>query len=430
MLTSPRILVYTSPSRGHLYPIMDTALALARRGARVHVRTLAGECGVVEGAGLEAAPLDPRIEATPMTDWQVTSPVESVSRALSVFSARAVIEVEDLRRVLDDVRPDGVLLDTNCWGAQAAAEKSGVPWATWHPYPLPYPSVDVPPFGLGLPPARGPLGRLRDRFLRPLMDRPLVPALRGLNEVRRRVGVPELARLADIHEAPPLLLLQSAVPFEYSRRDWPANVARVGPGLWSPKAEAPAWLASTKKPIVLATCSTEYQADGRIVETAMEALADDPELQLVCTTAAVDPAALRAPAGVIVERFVPHAHVLGKACAVVAHGGMGITQRAIASGVPLCIVPWGRDQLEVGRRVAECGAGVVLPRGKLRADRLRASIAEARRCADATRRVKEAFEAAGGAERSAELVLALLTSPHGHRDDVDRRAAVTHDARA
>ncbi len=401
----PKILVYTSPGRGHLYPIMDTALALARRGAHVHVRTLSGERATVEAAGLAVAPVDPRIEALEMTDWQLSSPVEKVARALSVFAARAAVEVDDLRRAVDEVRPDALLVDTNCWGAQAVAEKSDLPWATWHPYPLPVPSVDVPPFGLGLRPARGPLGRLRDRVLDPILSRPFAPALRALNVVRRDVGVPELARMSDVYARPPLLLLQSAEPFEYVRRDWPDNVARVGPGLWSPPAEPPAWLAKAEKPIVLVTCSTEYQDDARIALTAIEALGEDPDVQLVCTTAGVDPAGIRAPAGVVVERFVPHALVLERACVVVAHGGMGITQRAIASGVPLCVVPWGRDQLEVGRRVAECGAGVVLPRGKLRADRLRASVSAARACADGVRRVKSAFEAAGGAERSAELLL-------------------------
>jgi MGT family glycosyltransferase len=221
--------------------------------------------------------------------------------------------------------------------------------------------------------------------------------------------------MPDVYRPPPLVLLQSAEPFEYRRRDWPANVARVGPGLWSPPAEPPAWLSSVNKPIVLVTCSTEYQNDGKIAQTAIEALGGDHDVQLVCTTAGVDPKTVRAPAGVVVERFVPHALVLAKACCVVAHGGMGITQRAIAMGVPVCVVPWGRDQLEVGRRVVESGAGVVLPRARLRADRLRAAIADARACAEGTRRVKAAFEAAGGAERSAELVIELVSARRAER---------------
>ena len=38
-----KILAYTSPSKGHLYPLMPTLLELRRRGHQVAVRTLASE---------------------------------------------------------------------------------------------------------------------------------------------------------------------------------------------------------------------------------------------------------------------------------------------------------------------------------------------------------------------------------------------------
>ena len=63
-----------------------------------------------------------------------------------------------------------------------------------------------------------------------------------------------------------------------------------------------------------------------------------------------------------VERFVSHAAVLERAAAVVCHGGMGIVQKAIAAGVPIAAVPFGRDQPEVARRVVEAGAGVAAAR--------------------------------------------------------------------
>jgi hypothetical protein len=36
---------------------------------------------------------------------------------------------------------------------------------------------------------------------------------------------------------------------------------------------------------------------------------------------------------------------------------MGITQKALAAGVPVCVIPFGRDQLEVARHVEIAGAG-------------------------------------------------------------------------
>jgi UDP:flavonoid glycosyltransferase YjiC (YdhE family) len=49
--------------------------------------------------------------------------------------------------------------------------------------------------------------------------------------------------------------------------------------------------------------------------------------------------------------------VLDRAACAVTHGGMGATQKALAHGVPVCVVPFGRDQLEVARRVRTAGAG-------------------------------------------------------------------------
>lgn len=403
------VLVYTSPGRGHLFPIMDAALALSRRGHDVRVRTLAAEVGLVARAGLSARAMSSTVEARAIDDWKVRSPLESARRSVRTFVDRAATEVEDMRRAIAEEGPQLLLVDTNAWGAQAVAEASGLPWATWHPFPMPYPSRDAPPFGPGLAPARGALGRLRDRLLRPLVQAPWERFLPELNRVRAGAGARPFESILEMYLAPPLVLHMTAEPFEYPRSDWPANIKLVGPGLWSPPppSSAPGWM-STAKPIVLVTCSTEFQDDGALIEAAVGAFGDDPSVQLVCTTAGVDPATVRAPAGVVVERFASHAQVMPRASAVVCHGGMGITQRALASGVPPCVVPWGRDQLEVDRRVVECRAGAMLGRGRLSASRLRRAVDEARRCADGAARVRDAFAQAGGAERAAAMLEALL----------------------
>ena len=404
------VLIYTTPGRGHLYPIMDAALALRRRGHDVRVRTLASEVAAVERAGFAARAIAPAIAARAIDDWQVRSPIASVKRAVRTFVDRAALEIDDLQAAIRDERPDLLLVDTNAWGAQAVAETSGLPWAVWHPFPLPYPSRDAPPFGPGLRPARGPFGRLRDRLLHPIVTAPFEKFQPALDAVRARVGAPPLPRLLDLFLRPPRLLVLSAEPFEYPRRDWPANVRLVGPGLWSPPAEdPPPWLASAAtKPILLVTCSSEFQDDGALVDAALAAFGEDDRFTLVCTTAGVDPAQFRSRGPAIVERFAPHALVLPRAAAVVCHGGMGITQRALASAVPVCVVPFGRDQLEVARRVETSRAGATLPRKKLSPVRLRAAVDRALAQRDGVATIAAAFRDAGGAERIADVLGELL----------------------
>lgn len=394
-----RILIYTTPARGHLYPVMGGALELARRGHAVTVVTLASEVGLVRRAGLEAVPISAAIEARELDDHVARGPIGAVKRALSTFLDRAELELEDLRRHLETVRPDRLLIDTNAWGAQALADASGLPWATWHPYPLVFPSRDVPPFGPGLRPARGPLGRLRDRLVRPLAMRPIESFLPRVRALRLRAGAPPVSSVLEHLARPPLILALTAEPFEYPRSDWPSNVRLVGPGLWTPPLDGP--VPTLMKPALLVTCSTEYQADHRLAQVAVEAFADDPRFSLVVTTGGVDPREVPAPAHVIVQRFFPHQALLGetgqasRTAAVICHGGMGITQRALSAGVPVLAVPFGRDQLEVGRRVEVAKAGVMLNRGRLSARALRAALEVTLGRADGATKIARAFGATG-----------------------------------
>jgi UDP:flavonoid glycosyltransferase YjiC (YdhE family) len=75
---------------------------------------------------------------------------------------------------------------------------------------------------------------------------------------------------------------------------------------------------------------------------------------------------------------------------------MGITQKALAAGVPVCAVPFGRDQFEVARRVVVADAGVMLSKSRLKPRRLRAAVLDAMTKRPGAMRVAAGFEAAGG----------------------------------
>ena len=64
-----------------------------------------------------------------------------------------------------------------------------------------------------------------------------------------------------------------------------------------------------------------------------------------------------------VVRAAPHSKVLATAAAVVTHGGHGTVVRALAAGVPMVILPHGRDQADNTVRVTARGAGIKLSRG-------------------------------------------------------------------
>lgn len=405
-----RILAYTSPARGHLFPVTPILDELHRRGHEVAVRTLASEVTWLSERGFDAAPIDRTVETIELDDYLGRTPMGSVKRAVQVFARRAPFDAEDLQRAIDDVQPTAVMVDINTWGASAVAEASGLPWATWCPYPLPVPSRDAPPFGPGLAPARGLMGRLRDAVLRPvvvgMMERTFLP---DVNDLRTGLGLSPVDSLRELYGAPQVLLYLTAEPFEYPRSDWPSNVRMVGPCAWDPPVDPPGWLDDIDAPLVLVTTSSEFQDDARLAEVALEALADE-DVHVVATVPSASPQ-FQTPANAHVESFVPHGPVLDRAICAVTHGGMGATQKALANGVPVCAVPFGRDQLEVARRVEQAGAGTRLPVSKLRPDRLREAVRQATAHKSGAEQVARGYRDAGGPEAAADHIEEALTRP-------------------
>lgn len=410
-----RVLAYTSPARGHLYPLTSILDELRRRGHEVALRTLASEVDLMRGRGFDAAPISERVEAIQHDDWKAGNARASLAASVATFVARAAHDAPDLQAAIESAQPDAVIVDINSWGALAAAEAWGGPWGAFCPYPLPLSSRDAPPFGPGLAPARGIAGRLRDAIARPLvmgtLERTMTPRA---NAVRAGLGLPPLRSLDGLFRLPPLLLSLTAEPFEYPRRDWPSNVVLVGPCAWDPPASAgtPEWLTEIERPIVLVTTSSEFQADERLVRAALDGLRDEPVF-VVATLPAGDPSALgfEVPANARVERFVPHGAVLDRAVVAVTHGGMGATQKALARGVPVVAVPFGRDQFEVARRVEVSGAGVRLPASRLTPERLRDAVRAAMARRDGARHIADAFRRAGGPGAAADAVERRLLAP-------------------
>lgn len=397
-----RILAYSSPAHGHLFPLAAVLEVLRRRGHEVALRTLSGEVEGMRARGFEAAPIAAQAEAIAMDDWKARTPPGASARALKVLLARAQHDGPDLEAAIAAEEPDAVLVDVLTWGALSAAEAWGGPWACFCPFPLLLDSRVGPPAGLGLRPAGGSLGRLRDRVLRPLLRNGFDRfSLRGLNEVRAGRGLPPFAHTEELFLAPPLLIYMSAEPFEYPRPDWPERIVQVGPCLWEPPGELPAELGDVEEPFVLVTSSTEFQDDGRLVRTALEALDGEP-FHVVATLPAAEAAGLLAPANATVLRFAPHTPILERSACAITHGGMGATQKALALGVPVCAVPFGRDQPEVARRVEAAGAGSRLPAWRLRSGRLRAKVHEAIARKAGAERVAAGFAAAGGAVGAAD----------------------------
>lgn len=401
---------------------MSALLAeLVSRGHEVHLRTLAAGVSHGERLGVQTVAVDPGIEEIESRDWLARGPFGVLRMTLDVLCRRAELEVGDLRRAMDEVRPDALLIDANCWGAMSLADAGDLPWAVFSPFTPFLRSRGMPPVGPGFRPLPGRAGAFRDWGVRLVVDRVMDrPVLPRINALRHRLRAPEVGSVDEFMRRAPLMLVVGGEPFEYPHPDWGDRVHPVGacaseveapsPDALSPEALAAQAVPETGRPVVLVTTSSIRQADDVLGRTALEALADQP-VHVVVTFPAGVPAGLEIPPNATVRQFVPHGQVLDRAVCVVTHGGMGATVRALDRGVPVCVVPFGRDQHEVAMRVEVAGCGTRLAARRLTRERLRAKVFEAMTMTEGARRVADGFAATGGVARGADLVEQLVPAP-------------------
>ncbi len=404
------VLAYTSPAIGHLFPFCALLTELAGRGHRVHVRTLHAGVEMCRQMGFDAEPVDPRIEGLQSQDWTTGSALRVVGQTIDVLVRRAAIEVADIESAIHTVAPDVVLVDANCWGAISALEANmetmPTPWLVFSPF-IPYlDSPGSPPFGPGYAPRPGWVGKVRDTGIRAVtmavFDRPF---RHGINPIRAGLGLAPVRSADELLRRAPGVLVATGKPFEYTHTEWGESVHLIGAAAFDPPSRRrPDWLDDIELPVVLVTTSSVRQADAALVRTAVRALADEP-VHVVAThpaaTVDIDPAAYR---HATLTGFVPHSEVLERAVCVVTHGGMGITQKALSRRIPVCAVPFGRDQFEVARRVEIARAGTRLPARRLSVAGLRDAVLSAVTMTDGVDAVASGFDATGGMRHGAVVV--------------------------
>src|SRR5262249_53517049 len=140
-------------------------------------------------------------------------------------------------------------------------------------------------------------------------------------------------------------LIMTSASFDFPA-DLPDNARYVGPVLDEPAwAESARWMApSGRGPLILVALSSTFQDQIGCLQRIVDALSQMPVRGVVTTGPAVDPAALRSPHNVAIVQHAPHREVLWEAGLVITHGGHGTVMKALAAGVPMVMMPHGRDQ--------------------------------------------------------------------------------------
>jgi MGT family glycosyltransferase len=368
-MTTPKRYLFAIIDGGGTVPA-DTSVirAMVERGHDVRVladRVLAPD---LETTGAEHVPwkrapqrpnLDP--QSVLMKDWDTSTPFQAFARVRDgAMVGPAGLFAADVRAELQRRPADVVVGNFFVFGAQIAAEAEGLPFAFLVSNLLSFPGSGTPPLGPGLKPARGPLGRARDRAVNRMMARLFDKGLDQLNEVRRANGLELAGSVLENFERADRLLLLTSRAFEYESFSPPPNVRVTGPRLDDP-AWAGGWTPPAgDDPLVLVGMSSTYMEQAEALQRAATALGSLQVRGVVTTGPSIPVEAVHAPANVSVVERAPHSEVLRHASAVVTHAGHGTVIKSLAAGVPVVAIPLGRDQLDNAARVAHHGAGLRL----------------------------------------------------------------------
>lgn len=403
------------------------AAALLARGHGVRVVGPRGRRDSYEslGARFEAYEHAPEHDAgAPETDivrdWEARTPLGAFARMRdNLMFGPALAFAREVEAAIARERPAGAVIDYMLTGAAAGARSACVPAAALVHNVYPLPVAGVPPFGLGLAPARGPAGRLRDRVLGRVALRPFAVGLDTLNEARRELGLPDVAQLGALMDDFAAVLV--AVPREF---DLAAGAPRPSAvrfvGHMAPPASRQTWQGpwppDDPRPLVLVSLSTTFMDQRALAARILKALGGMNVRALFTAGPALRLDDLPVPDNVVVAGFVPHDAVMRQASAVVTHAGLGTVAAALCAGVPLVCIPSGRDQPDNAVRVVEAGAGVRL-RGGAPPARIRSAIERALTdpgLRAGARRMQQAF-ACDGAAATVAILEKMITDVRGPR---------------
>lgn len=362
-----RILLAPCGSEGDVNPLLWLAEGLAGRGHDVTVLLTPHYGRLADRRGLRWVPVgtaeeflafarDPRLWQ-PRTGSRLV--IEGVMKTWDGYA-------EAWRRT--GGKFDLVICSSVALAAGTLAEAGGVPRLTLHMQPICLRSVHECPLfleGMEWICAAPPFLK---RALFWLIDRSLWETLlRPLNIRRQELGLPPLrGSSGDVLNGGEGIAALFPEWFAAPQPDWPPNLRQFGFPLSrnASRAQLPPDLADFLRggsPVLWTHGSANFDL-RHFQKMAVECSA---ALGLRSVLVSLDKPSLSLPENIFHAAHVPFEPLLPHCRAIVHHGGIGTTSKAIAAGLPQLIVPRAHDQPDNARRVERLGLGRPLSYRKL-----------------------------------------------------------------
>lgn len=376
------ILVCSTPVHGHVTPLLSVSRHLVQQGHRVRFMIGQRYAEAVRKTGAEFVALPEEADYDD-SDLTVAFPSRGGKSGVAgirwdvsnIFLKPAPAQIRAVDEAVAREPVDAILVENMFIGAvgllarprdeRPAIVNLGI-------IPLGVESIDTAPFGLGILPRPGVLGRLRNRALSILTKNVIFGGVQRQAEqtILEATGKKlEGFFMAGASRAD--AIVQFTVPaFEYQRSDLPETVHFVGPMSRVTKSagQLPEWWDELdgSRPVVHVSQGTIANTDyDELIAPTMTALADDDVLVVVSTGGrplSTLPSPL--PANVRAAEYLPFDQLLPLTDVYVSNGGYGGVHYALEHGVPLVVAGMTEDKAEVTARVQWAGVGVNLRTNK------------------------------------------------------------------
>jgi len=414
-----RLGAFCFPGSGHINPMTALARALERRGHSVVIFGIAYTEARVRAAGIEFH----QIGASDYPPGTLKALDDRLGRLGGLASFRFTVDrvKNTARMILRDGPPavleagiDALLVDEADMGG-TVAEHLGIPFVSIAMFPPLIQDARVPPFCFGWPAGQGWLSRLRNRMGMRLLSWVATPIYDVVNAQRRNWGLAPLNRSTDaLSRLAQIAQLPAALEFESAPR--PGFLHYTGPFV-NAAQRSPVdfpWHRLDDRPLIYASLGTLQNGSESAFRIIAQACSDLPVQLVISLGGGLEPERLGKFAGdPLVVPYAPQLELLKRADAVITHAGLNTVLESLSEGVPLVAIPMGNDQPGVAARVQARGVGLVVPRRRLTASRLRHAVrlvledhgyrARARELGHALRAIDGPAAAAEIVERSLQL---------------------------
>lgn len=400
----PKAIFFNVPGHGHIIPSLPLVAELARRGHEITYYASEGFRAGVEAAGATLRPY-----RTVADDYFVARGLHGgrpQEVALALFTTAQDI-LPELLAEAEGNPPDYVLFDSMCpWGYLAAQA-------------LKVPKVASLALAPPVSPPPSALLRLLPLFA-PMLLRDFGAGVRANKLARalaRRYGAPPPTPASLLTSLGDLSLSYTSSFFQPFADTAPASVRFIGWTMWEPAdGETFSFRQAQGRPLVYVSLGTLNNQDRTFFQTCIEAFRGADVFVVISTGRRLPPESFGTlPENIAIYPWVPQSQVLKRAALFISHGGLNSIHDGLSLGLPLLLIPQQEEQTLNAMRVVELGAGLMLKRAQVGVGRLRA---EAMRLLAepqfriAAQRIGGTLRAAGGAERAADEIEALLATNH------------------